>query len=301
MNTTTVAFIGLGAMGSHSARLLAKAGFRVQGFDVRPEALLVLSQAGGHSCSSAAEAARGAARAVLFVVNGKQAEQVLFGPGGMSETATEGMTIMSCVTMSPDEAAAIGKRCRERGWRFIDSPVSGGTVGAGSGTLTIMMAGEPQAIEDCRPIYEAIGKRLMVVGTEAGQGAMVKTINQLLCGVHLAAAGEAMAMAKRAGLDLQAVWDVVNYSAAGSWMLNNRGPRMVAQSFDTPTSAVDIFVKDLGIVADVARALHFPAPLAATALQSFLGASGAGNGARDDAAVMLYYEGFSPRKIGDSP
>jgi 3-hydroxyisobutyrate dehydrogenase len=196
--------------------------------------------------------------------------------------------------MSPDEASALGKRCRERGWRFIDSPVSGGTVGAGSGTLTIMAAGEAQAIEDCRPIYETIGKRFMVVGSEPGQGAMVKTINQLLCGVHLAAAGEAMAMARRAGLDLQAVWDVVNFSAAGSWMLNDRGPRMVAQSFETPTSAVDIFVKDLGIVADVARSLRFPAPLAATALQSFLGSSGAGNGRKDDAAVMLYYEGFSP-------
>jgi len=136
----------------------------------------------------------------------------------------------------------------------------------------------------------------MVVGSAPGQGAMVKTINQLLCGVHLAAAGEAMAMAERAGLDLQAVWDVVNFSAAGSWMMNDRGPRMVAQSFDAPTSAVDIFVKDLGIVVDVARELRFPAPLAATALQSFLGASGAGNGRRDDAAVMLYYAGFSPAR-----
>jgi 3-hydroxyisobutyrate dehydrogenase-like beta-hydroxyacid dehydrogenase len=105
-----------------------------------------------------------------------------------------------------------------------------------------------------------------------------------------------MALAERAGLDLQAVWDVVNYSADRSWMMNDRGPRMVAQSFDAPTSAVDIFVKDLGIVIDVARDLRFPAPLAATALQSFLGASGAGNGRRDDAVVILYYAGFSPAK-----
>jgi 3-hydroxyisobutyrate dehydrogenase len=250
--------------------------------------------AGGHPCASAAEAARGAARAVLFVVNGKQAQDVIFGPGGVGETAADGMTILSCVTMSPNEAAAIGKRCRERGWKFIDSPVSGGTVGAKRGTLTIMAAGEPDAIEDCRPICETIGNRYLVVGNEAGQGAMVKTINQLLCGVHLAAAGEAMALARRAGLDLQAVWNVVNQSAAASWMLNDRGPRMVAQDFDTPTSAIDIFVKDLGIVADVARDLRFPAPLAAAALQSFLGVSGAGKGRKDDAAVMQFYEGFSP-------
>ena len=298
MNETTIAFIGLGAMGSHSARLLATAGFRVQGFDLRQEALLALSEAGGHPCSSAAEAARGAARAVLFVVNGKQAQDVIFGPGGLGETAADGMTILSCVTMSPNEAADIGMRCRERGWKFVDAPVSGGTAGAKRGALTIMAAGKPDAIEDCRPICEVIGQRYMVVGSEAGQGAMVKTINQLLCGVHLAAAGEAMAMARRAGLDLQAVWNVVNQSAAASWMLNDRGPRMVAQDFDTPTSAIDIFVKDLGIVADVARDLRFPAPLAATALQSFLGVSGAGKGRKDDAAVMQFYEGFSPPPRG---
>ena len=294
MNDTIIGFVGLGAMGSHSARLLAQAGFRVQGFDLRPEALSALSVAGGHACTSIAQAMRGASLALLFVVNGEQAEQVLFGPGGLAESAAPGMTIMSCVTMSPSEAAKLGERCSERGWRFIDSPVSGGTVGASRGSLTIMAAGATDAIEDCRPIYAAIGQRLMHVGNEAGQGAMVKTINQLLCGVHLAAAGEAMAMARRAGLDLQAVWDVVNHSAAGSWMLNDRGPRMVAHSFDSPTSAVDIFVKDLGIVVDVAREMRFPSPMAATALQSFLGVSGAGNGRQDDAAVMRYYEAFSP-------
>jgi 3-hydroxyisobutyrate dehydrogenase len=296
LNDKTIAFVGLGAMGAHSARRLATAGFRVQGYDLRREALQALTEAGGHATSSLAEAIAGADHALLFVVNGKQAEQVIFGPGGFGEAGKAGLTIMSCVTMSPGEAASLGKRCAEKGWRFIDSPVSGGTAGAERGTLTIMAAGTPAAIEDCRPFYEAIGKRLMIVGGAPGQGAMVKTINQLLCGVHLAAAGEAMAMAERAGLDLQAVWEVVNYSAAGSWMMNDRGPRMVAKSFDAPTSAVDIFVKDLGIVVDVAREMHFPAPLAATALQSFLGASGAGNGRRDDSAVMLYYAGFSPEK-----
>ncbi len=294
MNTNTIAFIGLGAMGSHSARRLAAAGYRVQGYDLRREALQALADAGGETASSVAEAMAGADYALLFVVNGKQAEQVIFGTSGIAESARPGLTIMSCVTMPPDQAASLGQRCRENGWRFIDSPVSGGTAGASRGTLTVMAAGDPAAIDDCRPIYATIAERLMVVGADPGQGAMVKTINQLLCGVHLAAAGEAMAMAKRAGLDLQAVWDVVNYSAAGSWMMNDRGPRMVAQNFDAPTSAVDIFVKDLGIVVDVARALRFPAPLAATALQSFLGSSGAGNSQRDDAAVMLYYAGFAP-------
>jgi putative dehydrogenase len=296
MTMQTIAFIGLGAMGAHSARRLAQAGFRVQGFDLRPEALQALEQVGGHRCMSAAQAMQGARHAVLFVVNGKQAEEVIFGRQGLGETAAAGTIIVSCVTMAPNEAAELARRCADKGWTFLDSPVSGGMVGAEKGTLTVMASGSSQAIEDCRPIYEIMGQRLKIVGARAGDGAMVKTINQLLCGVHLAAAGEAMAMARRAGLDLQAVWDVVSKSAAGSWMLNDRGPRMVAGSFDAPTSAVDIFVKDLGIVVDVARGMRFPAPLAATALQTFLGASGAGHGRQDDAAVMCFYESFSPQK-----
>jgi 3-hydroxyisobutyrate dehydrogenase len=298
MTQQTIAFVGLGAMGAHSARRLAQAGFGVRGFDLRPEALQALAAAGGQPCASAAQAMQGAQHALLFVVNGNQAGQVIFGPQGLGGAAPAGTTIISCVTMAPAEAAELGRRCAERGWTFLDAPVSGGMVGAEKGTLTIMASGPAAAIEECRPILETIGSRLMVVGPKAGDGAMVKTINQLLCGVHLAAAGEAMALARRAGLDPQAVWDVVSQSAAGSWMLGNRGPRMVARSFDQPTSTVDIFVKDLGIVADVARGLRFPVPLAATALQSFLGASGAGHGQRDDAAVTLFYESFAPPTSG---
>jgi len=297
MKKPIIAFVGLGAMGLHSARRLVQAGFEVRGFDLQPASLQALAQAGGVVCTSAAEAVQGASHAVLFVVNGKQAEQVIFGANGLVDGATlasSPLTIISCVTMSPTEAAALGARCTARNWTFLDAPVSGGMVGAEQGTLTIMAAGEREAIESCRPLFAAISRRLMVAGERAGQGAMVKAINQLLCGVHLAAAGEAMAMAQRAGLDLQAVFDVVSQSAAGSWMLSDRGPRMVQGSFDAPTSAVDIFVKDLGIVQDIARELRFPAPLSASALQSFLGSSGAGNGKKDDAAVMQYYASFQP-------
>ncbi|OWY28787.1 NAD(P)-dependent oxidoreductase [Herbaspirillum robiniae] len=288
--THTVSFVGLGAMGLNSARLLAAApDIALRAFDLRAEALSALEAAGGTPCASAAQANQDAGYAVVFVVNGRQAEEVIFGAGGLHETARPGLVIISCVTMLPDEAAAIGRRCRERGWHFIDAPVSGGMVGAAAGTLTVMAAGERGVIDACRFIFDRICKRLMVVGDQAGQGSMVKAINQLLCGVHLAAAGEAMALAERAGLDKQAVLDVVGQSAAASWMLNDRGPRMAAGDFGSVTSAVDIFVKDLGIVNDVARAMRFPAPLSAAALQSFVGVAGVGMGKLDDSAVMLYY------------
>ena len=192
MEKKTVGFIGLGAMGSNSARRLVERGFRVQGFDLRAEARDELERAGGSGCASAAEAARGADAVVLFVVNGKQADQALFGPAGVAEGLAAGADVLSCVTMSPSEAAVLGKRCAERGWGFVDSPVSGGVKGAAAGALTIMAGGADAVVERCRPIYEAMGTRLMRVGMEPGQGSMVKTINQLLCGVHLAAAGEAL-------------------------------------------------------------------------------------------------------------
>ncbi|NUU02302.1 NAD(P)-dependent oxidoreductase [Herbaspirillum robiniae] len=206
--THTVSFVGLGAMGLNSARLLAAApDIALRAFDLRAEALSALEAAGGTPCASAAQANQDAGYAVVFVVNGRQAEEVIFGAGGLHETARPGLVIISCVTMLPDEAAAIGRRCRERGWHFIDAPVSGGMVGAAAGTLTVMAAGERGVIDACRFIFDRICKRLMVVGDQAGQGSMVKAINQLLCGVHLAAAGEAMALAERAGLDKQAVLD----------------------------------------------------------------------------------------------
>jgi 3-hydroxyisobutyrate dehydrogenase len=292
MAQQTIGFIGLGVMGQHSARRLVQAGYRVQAYDVKKEPLARFEEAGGITCKNAAMAAENASHVVIFVVNGQQAEEVIFGPAGILAKAKSGATIVSCVTMLPAEARSIGERCREQGWSFLDAPVSGGEIGAKQGTLTVMASGEPSALDASEALLTSIGSRLKRVGDHPGQGALVKTINQLLCGVHLAAAGEAMALARRAGLDPQAVFDVVSESAAGSWMLSNRGPRMVAGDFDTSASAVDIFVKDLGIVMDVARELRFPAPVSATALQSFLGASGAGLGLKDDSAVVQYYQGF---------
>lgn len=292
MTQQTIGFVGLGVMGRHVARRLVEAGHRVQAYDINPEPLAHFEKAGGIACKSAAAATENASHIIIFVVNGRQSEQVIFGPEGIHEKAASGLTIISCVTMLPAEARSLGQRCHDQGWSFIDAPVSGGEVGAKKGDLTVMASGERPALDGSHTLLMQIGTRLKRVGDQPGQGALVKTINQLLCGVHLAAAGEAIAMAQRAGLETQAVFDVVSQSAAGSWMLSNRGPRMLAGAFDTSASAVDIFVKDLGIVMDVARELKFPASLAATALQSFLGASGAGLGLKDDSAVVQYYNGF---------
>jgi len=202
--------------------------------------------------------------------------------------------------MGASDARALALRCEEHGLVFIDAPVSGGTVGAESGNLSIMASGPTDTMVQCEPILSVMGGHVMNVGSEAGQGSTFKTINQMLCGVHLAVAGEAMALASKAGLDTQQVFDLVSQSAASSWMLNNRGPGMINRHYQPVNSAVDIFVKDLGVVQDLARELKFPATVSSAALQSFLGASGAGLGQVNDAAVTEFYRLASSIAENDS-
>ncbi|MDD2880843.1 MAG: NAD(P)-dependent oxidoreductase [Rhodoferax sp.] len=289
MTKLTLGFVGLGAMGQNAARNLLQAGHQVQGYDLRTESLQAFAEQGGQVVSSPALVCANAVATVLFVVNAAQAEAVLFDTEGIASSATPGHLVISCVTMSAADARHLSVRCREAGLVFVDAPVSGGVAGAEAGSLSIMAAGPAPALDACAPVFAAMGSRVLNVGTEAGQGSTFKTINQLLCGVHLAAAGEAMAMAARAGLDTSQVFDLVSESAAASWMLRDRGPAMVTRSYTPTRSAVDIFVKDLGLVVDLARDLRFPATVSAAALQSFLGASGAGFGKQDDAAVTEFY------------
>ncbi|MFZ4533796.1 MAG: NAD(P)-dependent oxidoreductase [Alsobacter sp.] len=284
---TTVGFVGLGAMGLPMARNLLQRQFRVRGFDVRRDAVDAITAAGGTGCVSAAEAAAGADVLVLMVVNMAQAEAVLFEAGGLAALRDGGVVVLMA-TCPPAAVQSLGERIAEGGRRFIDAPVSGGVVGATGGTLTIMAAAPRAVFEEARPVLAALGDKLFHVGERWGQGATVKTVNQLLCGVHIAAAAEALALAQKAGIAGGVALEILGGSAASSWMLKDRGPRMLE---DEPavTSAVDIFVKDLGIVLDAGRSAKVPTPLAALAHQLFLSASGQGLGARDDSQVIAVY------------
>jgi 3-hydroxyisobutyrate dehydrogenase len=286
-----IAFIGLGAMGRPMARRLVEAQHRVTGFDLNAAALDELVAIGGHRAASAAEAAKGADAIILMVVNADQAEAVLFGAGALDALKPEALVVLMA-TCPPARVQAIAAKVETAGRRFVDAPVSGGVVGAEAGTLTIMAAASDAVLARAKPVLEAMGSRYTRVGSEPGQGAAVKTINQLLCGVHIAVAAEAFAMAEKAGVDTALMLDVLTQSAAGSWMLSNRGPRML-EADPGVTSAVDIFVKDLGIVMDAGRAAHVALPLAAAAHQMFLAASGAGHGKADDSQVIRAYRALN--------
>jgi 3-hydroxyisobutyrate dehydrogenase len=281
-------------MGMPMALNLLRRQFRVTGFDLRPASRAALAAEGGHTAPTLVEAAAGAQALVLMVVNAVQARDALVAQGGLDALAADASVILMA-TCPPAEAAAIARDVRAAGRAFIDAPVSGGVVGAVAGNLSIMVGAADADYARVHPILSAMGNKLFHVGQEAGQGAMMKTINQLMCGVHIAAAAEALSLAQRAGIDGKLAFEILGGSAAGSWMLNDRGPRMLMEE-PPVTSAVDIFVKDLGIVLDAARSEKAALPLAATAHQMFLAASGLGYGMHDDSQVCAAYRALNPPK-----
>ena len=284
-----IGFIGLGAMGAGMAGRLLDAGFAVHGFDVRAEALARLTAAGGRAARSPRAAAEDAGLLVIMVATSAQADDVLFGPDGAVAALPRGATVMLSSTVAPEYARRLGQRLAERGHELLDAPVSGGVVGAESGSLVIMASGSARAFAVAERALAAMSKHVYRLGDAPGAGSTVKMINQVLAGIHIAAAAEAIALGVRAGADPRVLFEVISKSAGSSWMFQNRVPHMLAGDY-TPLSALDIFVKDLGIVLEAGRALRFPLPLAAAAHQLFLMGAAAGFGREDDAAVVKVFE-----------
>lgn len=298
--TDRVAIVGLGSMGLGMARSLLKAGFDVAGYDVSPHAVACLVEAGGRGATTPAQAADGAAVVVSVVVNAKQTEEVLFGAGGAAQSMQPGTVFVSSATMDPANARELASRVEKAGCLYLDAPMSGGALRAADGSLVFLASGSELAFARARPALEAMAGKVYELGTEAGQGAAFKMINQLLAGVHIAVASEAIAFAARQGLDIRKVYEVITASAGNSWMFENRIPHVIDGDY-RPRSAVEIFVKDLGIVQDMARSARFPVPIAAAALQMFLMASGAGLGGEDDASVARIYARMSGTSLPGEP
>ncbi len=283
-----VCVIGLGSMGYGAATSLLKAGFDVRGVDVNEAARARFAAEGGTACKTAAIGAKGAEVVFTFVVNAAQTESTLFGENGAVSTLAQGAVIVACATVPPDYAEALGPRLTALGFEMIDAPVSGGAAKAETGEMTIMGSGAPSAFDKAQPFLDAVATKIYRLGDAPGAGSRVKMINQLLAGVHIAAACEAMALGMRAGIDPQSLYDVISNSAGASWMFQNRVPHILDGDY-SPKSAVDIFVKDLGIVLETGKNLTFPLPITAAAHQQYLAASAKGLGREDDSAVVKVY------------
>ena len=282
--TKKAAVIGLGSMGWGAALSLLKAGFIVRGCDLRSDILTRFTEAGGDACTTPAAAAETADIILVYVINSKQVEEVLFGPNGALETAKPGTVLLLCATMAPSATIAIAERLEAAGMLVVDAPVSGGHVRALAGEITVMASGSQEAFDQAAPALDAISAKMFRLGDRPGAGSQVKMINQLLAGVHIAATAEAMTLAAKAGIDLKTLYEVIRVSAGSSWMFENRGEHIVSGDY-SPRSAVNIFVKDLGIVTSEAEKAGAITPLAASALSLFVEASEAGLGQEDDAAV----------------
>ena len=284
-----VGVIGLGAMGMGVARSLLRKGFEVHACDVREAARQSIAGEGAIAHATPAALAARVDALIVLVVNAAQTETVLFGEHGAAAALKPGSTVLASSTVAPEFAEKLNERLSAMQLRHLDAPVSGGAVRAASGEMTIMASGAPETFATVEDVLAAIAIKVYRLGDAPGMGSKVKMINQLLAGVHIAAATEAMALGIRAGIEPNALYEVISNSAGASWMFQNRVPHILAGDYK-PLSAVNIFVKDLGIVLDSARQLTFPLPLTSAAHQMYLATSASGLGGEDDSAVIKMFQ-----------
>jgi L-threonate 2-dehydrogenase len=281
------AVIGLGSMGYGMAMSCLQAGHTTHGFDVVP-AQMERFRAEGGAAGTLGDVAGTLDAVVVVVLNATQTEAVLFGPDGVVSRLKPGAVVMACATVPPDFAKDMEARCAESGVHYLDAPISGGSVKAAKGALSIMAAGTVQAFAAARPVLDATAETVFELGDRAGPGSAMKAVNQLLAGVHIATMAEALTFGMTQGVAPEQFVEVITKCAGSSWMLENRAPHIVAGDY-TPHSSVNIWPKDLGIVLDIAKSASFSAPITAAALQQFIAAAGMGLGGEDDAAVAKVY------------
>ena len=288
--------IGLGTMGYGAAISAQRRGFSTVGLDISPANIKRFTDTGGKVASDIASLTAECDAFLILVVNATQTEAVLFGDNGLAALAKPGSVIIAAATVDPSLPPVWEKQLNDCGLHFIDGPVSGGAVKAEAGEMTVMASGKPEAFAVAYDVLEAYAGKVYRLGDHAGPGSTVKMVNQHLAGVHIAAACEAMALGIKAGADPHQLYEVICNSAGMSWMFQNRVPHILAGDY-TPLSAVTIFVKDLGIVLDAAQKLTMALPLASSAHQLYLGASGAGFGQEDDSAVIKLYAQMTGIKL----
>ncbi len=279
-----VLFAGLGSMGMGMALSCLKAGHGVQGSDPDPARLDTLIRQGGQPVAAGGPAADAL---VCVVLNADQTRAALFGPQGLAGRLAPGGVIVACATVAPDFAREMEAEATARGLLYLDAPISGGAAKAAAGALSIMASGQPAAFAAAAPLLQAMAETVHHLGDQAGPGSAMKAVNQLLAGLHIMAMGEALALATAQGLDLARVQQVIGVSAGNSWMFQNRAPHVIAGDY-APRSAIDIWPKDLGIVAAMAQDAGLPLLLVETALAEYRAASAAGLGRLDDAVITRH-------------
>jgi len=283
-----VAVLGLGAMGLPMAQRLAEE-LTVRAYDIDDRRLAEARSAGVSPATTPTDAAREARSVLLAVRTIDQAEAALFGANGAASALADDAVVILSSTVGIEAARRLGDRLARGGRRLLDAPVSGGPGRAREGHLLVFVGGDPGTVTTAAPVLEKLGSTIIEVGPHVGDGQVLKTVNQLLCGVHIAAAAEALALAKALGLDAATAVEALGAGAAASFMLDHRGPRIAAELADDPVevvSRVDLFVKDMGLVSAAARAAGVATPVADAAEQLYRQAEVAGYAADDDSSIV---------------
>ena len=292
----SIGFIGLGIMGGGMAANLLKAGFNLTVWNRTPGRITPLARAGAGVADSAANAAAGSDIIITCVSDTPDVEEVILGPRGVIERARPGSLVIDCSTISPAATRDIAARLRERGVHMLDAPVSGGSEGAAKGTLSIMVGGDEQQVKRAMPALQAMGKTITHVGGH-GAGQMAKLVNQILVVVTMQGVAEALLFAQAGGLDLEKTLAAVGGGAAGSWMLNNRGPQVIRRDW-RPGFTVDLQQKDLRLVLEAADGMGIPLPSTALVFQFYRALQQQGLGGDGNHALARALERLAGVEIG---
>ena len=286
--TSTVGFIGLGAMGGPMALNLARHGFPLVVHDIDPIKTERLRARGASVADSAAAVAAGTTRTICMVETTAQAEAVIVGPGGIAERAGPGHVVACMSTIDPLVARRLGDALAARGIAMVDAPVSGGTERAASGELSIIVGGPTETVKACDDLFRAMGRNVFHVGP-LGQGLAMKLVNNMLVQVNTVAVAEALVLGVKAGLDPQAIYDVVRVSTGTSFAFETRVPRILRRDF-APGGTVDISFKDQELETQFAKQLGVPVLLANVSQQVYQMARAAGLNKEDGSAIVKVLE-----------
>lgn len=287
----SVGFVGVGTMGRDMALNLLKAGHRVRVHDVVPAAVAALREAGADVAKDVADAAAAADVVVTMLPDTPQVEAVVLGPGGLRDNPPPGRIVVDMSTISPEATRRMSAALAEVGVALLDGPVSGGPIGAKNATLSVMIGGEAAAFAAVRPVLEAMGRTIVHVGP-SGAGQTAKLCNQVMVGLNLQAVCEALALGRAAGVDLDVLRKVMLGGSAASWMLDNLGPAMIAKD-DKAGFRIDLMLKDLRLVGELAFSLGVPLPGTALVTSQYLDARAHGEGGNGNQALFRVYDRMS--------
>ncbi len=291
-----VGFIGLGIMGMPMARNLLKAGFAVVAYNRTAVKVEQLVKGGAGKANSPGELARECPVVIIIVSDTPDVEEVILGRGGVIEGVKPGSVVIDMSTISPQATREMAARLKEKGAAMLDAPVSGGDIGALNATLSIMVGGDAEVFQGCRPILAAMGKNIVHVGPN-GMGQTVKLMNQILVAGNLNAVAEAMLFAQKSGADLEKAISAVKGGAAGSWQLSNLGPRIIKRDF-SPGFMIDLIQKDLKLIMEAAAEMRLPLPATGLIHQMYYSLQCSGEGRSGTQALVKALERIAGVEVG---